>query len=157
MTGAHGTMGWTICTVSQYDVSPDILRANVMDFETLAYINRPMVHMRGLDGPPLTLGDTKHVQVSLHGLLPWADYEMTLSSFDPVARRAVTQERGASVRSWRHEIAVDPAPQGSQLTDRVTIDAGWPTPLFALWVRVMYLIRVPRRRKMLAAVVGAKE
>lgn len=103
----------------------------------------------GLPSGTIEEGQRVDLRVSLFGIMPWQDYSMTVEACDHDAMTFQSDEHGAGVRSWRHHLSVEDTAHGSRLTDRVEVDAGWKTPLFALWARVVYRARHKPRLRML--------
>lgn len=105
------------------------------------------------EGAPVTghlqQGDDLSVRVRLFGRLPPQDYRMTLLEVDPDGMRFVSDERGAGVDRWRHSLHVVETPDGARLVEEIEIEAGWLTPLFVRWARVLYRHRHPRRLALL--------
>ncbi|WP_316013071.1 SRPBCC family protein [Roseobacter sp. HKCCA0434] len=134
----------------QYDASADAVWALAKDFDALIQMSAGSVKYRGLpDTAGLTEGDVIEFEVSPFGLLPWQPYRVEMLEVDDAARRFVSLESGAGVKSWRHTLTVVPEGEGCRQTDHVEIDAGamtWPTTLAA---RRMYRRRDIARRRLL--------
>lgn len=133
-----------------YDVSANLVWDVATDMACLQQVMGRKIVFRGLPTGPLHKGMRAEVQVSLFGLLPWQDYAMEITAFDPTERRFVSEERGAGVRTWRHTLTVEVANAGAVLQERLEIDAGWLTPLMALWARVVYRGRHRPRLRLFA-------
>ena len=50
---------------------------------------------------------------------------------------------------WHHTLTVTRTPGGARLTDEIVIDAGWLTPMFAAWAKVLYRARHKPRLRLL--------
>ena len=141
----------TLLITSEYNVDADTLWRSATNFDHLAKVVAPLVRFRGTPqgsiDPTLRALD---VEVSMFGITPWAPYRMEIVSFDAQARRLISSELGMGLRKWQHKISVEPTLEGARLTDKVTIDAGWKTPIYIAWARYMYKARIPRRRALLA-------
>ncbi|MDF2231140.1 SRPBCC family protein [Albimonas sp. CAU 1670] len=134
-----------------YPVSPDRLWAMVTDYEALAESVAGLIAFEGLPEGQVRPGQVVEVQTSLFGRLPPRPYRMEVIEHDAGARRLRSREHGMGVRRWEHEMAVEPIPGGARLNERVEIDAGLATPLFAAWARFMYRARHAPRLRMLEA------
>ncbi|MEO1686549.1 MAG: SRPBCC family protein [Pseudomonadota bacterium] len=126
-----------VAVVHDYPVSTDRLWDVVTDYDALAKIMRGWARFRGLPEGRVQAGQGVDAAVSLFGLLPARPWRMEIQHLDPEARRLRSREAGLGARAWIHEIAVDPCPAGARLTDRVTVDAGWRTPVYAVFARAM--------------------
>ena len=133
-----------------YDAPPDAVWRVATDYACFA---RAMEGVATFDGMPatgrVTEGQVLEVKVRLFGRLPPMDYRMEVVACDDAARTFRSVERGGAVRSWVHELSVDPRGTGARLTDRVTVDAGPMTPLMRLWARFVYRRRHRPRQEML--------
>ncbi|WP_339948520.1 hypothetical protein [uncultured Albimonas sp.] len=143
-----------VCVVQShhgYPVDADRLWAVAADWDALAEANRGMVAQYGLPGGRFRSGQKLAIEVSGFGVMPRQPYEIEILECDDAARVMVSRERGAGIRAWNHRMWVETCPQGegSRLHDRIEIDAGPMTPAFALWARVLYRRRHPRRMRML--------
>lgn len=134
-----------------YPVAPDRLWALVTDYGALAESVAGLIAFDGLPEGRVEQGQAVEVQTSLFGRLPKRPYRMEVPFCDHGARRLRSREHGMGVRRWEHEMAVDPIPGGARLSERVEIDAGLATPLFAAWARFMYRARHAPRLRMLEA------
>ena len=62
-----------------------------------------------------------------------------------------SNEQGAGVEIWRHEMTVIPEGPGCRLRDVIEIEAGWKTPLVTAWARHLYRSRHEPRLRLLEA------
>lgn len=99
-------------------------------------------------------GQRIDVRISVFGVLPWQDYAMTVEAMDDAAMWFQSDERGAGIQSWRHHCSVMAVDGGCRLTDRVEVDAGWKTPVFALWAKAVYRARHGPRLRILGNAEG---
>ena len=120
-------------------VSPTRLSDLVTDYAALHEVSKPLVVFTGVpsDGH-VRAGDDWTARVRLLGVLPAQDYRMTVKTCDAERMSFRSEEKGAGVDAWVHEVAVYPRPDGSRLTERVTVEAGARTPVFAAWARFLY-------------------
>lgn len=109
-----------------------------IDFACLAEVMEGLITFEGLPDGRVQPGQKLEVMVSLFGRLPAQPYHMEVIDFDDAEMVLKSSERGAGVKSWQHTLRVTPTDTGCQMTDTIRIDAGWATPLFALWARYLY-------------------
>ena len=140
----------TVVLTHDYPVPAGRLWALVTDYDALAEVMQGLASFEGLPSGRTQTGQILDVQVSLLGKLPPQPYRMEVLDCDDVAMVLRSDEKGAGVRSWRHTLRVTPTETGSRLTDRIEIDAGWKTPIFAAWARYMYGARHKPRLRMLS-------
>lgn len=136
--------------IHEYPVTPERLWAVTMDLGSLAVMNAPLIVFGDLGGERLAAGAVIDTEVSVYGRLPAQPYRIEVLECDDATMRARTSETGAGVKSWNHTITVTPvAGGGARLSDRIEIDAGWKTPLFAWWARKLYRHRDGPRKTLL--------
>ncbi|TRW97511.1 hypothetical protein FNJ84_08365 [Paracoccus sp. M683] len=133
-----------------YDVSPDRLRMLVTDFGALAETMQGRARLYGLPSGRLQQGQVLDVQISLFGVMPRRPYRIEVLECDDRLRHLRSSKNGMGVRRRDHRVRVLDLPQDSRLHDRIELDAGWRTALFAAWVRRMYRARHKPRLRMLA-------
>ncbi|MEP1766764.1 MAG: SRPBCC family protein [Sulfitobacter sp.] len=118
-----------------------------IDYECLSEVTAGLVTFEGLPAGRVQAGQSMTVMVSLFGRLPAQPYHMEVLVFDDEKMHFQSSELGAGVKCWNHTLRVIPTENGSQLSDTIEIEAGWATPLFALWARYLYAKRhAPRLR-----------
>lgn len=139
----------TIEIEHNYAVPPDQLWALVTNYDALAEVMAGIVAFEGLPEGRTHTGQSFDVMVSLFGKLPQQPYHMHVVLCDEDAMVLRSSERGAGVKSWEHCLTVTPTPDGSRLSDRIEIDAGWLTPVFALWAGFLYRARHKPRLRLL--------
>lgn len=140
-------MSATVEVRHHYPVSAERLWALTMDLPSLAEMNAPLVAFGSLPDGRMHEGLVIDTTVSVLGRLPARPYWIAVVTCDDATMRAETEETGAGVKRWNHRIAVTPIEGGARLTDRIEIDAGWLTPVYAWWARKLYRHRdAPRRR-----------
>lgn len=130
-----------------YPVAPARLWALAMDIDALATMNAPLIRFGALPAGRMRAGLVIDTTVSVLGRTPARPYRIEMASCDDAAMCAQTHETGAGLRRWDHRIAVTAVPGGARLTDRIEIEAGLLTPVYAWWARKLYRHRdAPRRR-----------
>jgi ligand-binding SRPBCC domain-containing protein len=139
----------TVVIENEYAVPPDVLWALVTDYAALAEVMQGLILFEGLPEGRTFTGQSFDVQVSLFGKLPWQPYHMDVLECDDAAMILRSSEVGAGVKHWRHTLTVTPTEVGSHLMDRIEIDAGLMTPVFAAWARYLYRARHAPRVKLL--------
>lgn len=138
-----------VATVHDYAVTPERLWEVVTDYGALSKVMKGWARFSGLPEGRVEAGQTLDLKVSPLGLPPARPWRIEIERLDPAARRLRSRESGAGVKTWMHEIAVDPCPAGARLTDRITLDAGWRTPFYAWFARAMLRGRHAPRCKVL--------
>ena len=139
----------TVRTEFHYPVPPGRLWTLVTSYDALARVMEGIVAFDGLPEGRVEAGQSLSVNVSLLGVLPAQPYRMDVLECDDAAMVLRSSEKGAGVKRWMHTLSVDPAPEGSRLTDRIEIDAGALTPIFALWAKYLYTARHKPRLRLL--------
>lgn len=141
----------TVHLSHDYPVSPERLWALATDYDALARVMEGVVAFEGLPSGRVREGEKVEVMVSLFGKLPKQPYSMEVLECDDSRMVLRSLEKGAGVKAWRHRLTVVPIEQGSRLTDRIEIEAGLLTGLFALWARYLYGARHKPRLRLLEA------
>lgn len=140
----------TVLISHDYAVPAPALWAIVTDYDALAEVMQGVVEFEGLPPGRTKTGQSFEVMVSLFGKLPQQPYQMDVLESSDKAMLLRSSERGAGVKRWLHTLTVVPTPSGCRLVDQIEIDAGFLTPLFALWARYLYRARHKPRLRMLA-------
>lgn len=141
----------TVHLTHDYPVSPERLWALATDYDALARVMEGVVAFEGLPEGRVREGQQVTVMVSLFGKLPKQPYHMEVLECDDSRMVLRSSEQGAGVKAWRHRLTVTPTAQGSRLTDRIEIEAGLLTGVFALWARYLYGARHQPRLRLLEA------
>ncbi len=139
----------TIQIIHDYAVAPQKLWDLITDYDALEEVMKGIVSYTGTPSGQLQAGQKMDIEVSLFGKLPKQPYYMEVVSCDHDQMIAQSFERGAGVKSWRHNMRVTPTETGSRLTDTIEIDAGFMTPIFVLWARFLYKARHKPRLRLL--------
>jgi len=142
----------TVILTFEYPVPASQLWACVTDYAALAAVSRRFVHFDGLPRGRVQAGQSFDVQVRLFGCLPPQPYHMDVLEADETALRVRSRESGAGVTSWLHSFQVSMTPGGSRLVDHIEIDAGWRTPIYTAWARMLYKGRHKPRLELLGVV-----
>lgn len=121
---------------------------------TMEYVSRPLVRFRPVE--PDRLPDRWRngqfmVSLRLFGLLPIGRQVIGIAFDDSQANRFIGFDRGHSklMRRWEHEIGFNRCEgRRTEYYDRLTVDAGWLTPIAALFVRILFRHRQRRLRQL---------
>lgn len=149
----------TIRRSSVLDAPVDLVWAAVRTPQAFRFVTRGLLTWRPLRHrtEPWSEGDESTGWLLLGGLLPFSRHRIRVVELDDRTRRLRSDESGGPIRSWRHDISVDPLDGGrSRYTDVVHIDAGALTPLVAAVASAFYRER-QRRWRTLAGVLASTE
>jgi len=141
----------TLTFEHRYPVSADRLFDLVSDLDTLHAVTQPWIQFHHLPSGPVHTGQVVDVAISVLGLLPVRPYRMRVTQCDRAAWRMQTQEDGIGVHRLIHDLQVYPDGSEARLLDRIDIDAGWKTPLFAILAWGLYRWRHHVRLRLLMA------
>ncbi len=138
-----------------YDAPPAAVWHVATDFACFAEAMKGVATFEGMPAEgSLKAGDVFDVKVRLFGWMPPMDYHMELVEWRAADHMFRSVESGGSIRRWEHVLTVTPLAGGARLTDQITIDAGFATPLMRLWARYVYTRRHAPRQRMLGALRG---
>jgi hypothetical protein len=85
----------------------------------------------------------------LFGVLPFNRHHLTVARIDHDRMTLISDEHGGLVRSWVHDIVVEPIDADRcRYTDRVVIDAGWATLPVTAFAWLFYRVRQRRWRQL---------
>ncbi|OJI94218.1 polyketide cyclase/dehydrase/lipid transport protein [Planktotalea frisia] len=132
-----------------YEHTPRDVWRVATDLECLQEAVRGLLSFEGMPKGVIHQGQVVDVKVSMFGILPAQPYRMELIEFDDAEMRFKSNEVGMGVEHWQHSLRIVPHAQGAELHDEIEIEAGWRTPLIAVWARFMYKRRHKPRQKML--------
>lgn len=139
----------TVSLEHDYPVAAARLWSLVTDYDALSEVMKGIASFEGLPSGRTHTGQKMDVMVSLFGKLPKQPYHMEVVECDDQNMILRSSERGAGVKAWQHKLTVTEAETGSRLHDKIDIDAGLLTPVFALWARYLYGARHKPRLRML--------
>lgn len=112
--------------------------AAVCDLDELRQAMAGRMTYEGLPGGPVRQGQRIEVRLKMFGWLPVGSWRMEVVERDDAALRLVSHEGGGAVKHWRHELQVTAEGSGCVHEDRLEIEAGWLTGLYARMARRMY-------------------
>ena len=138
-----------LAVTHRYATPPDAVWEIATDYGAVAQVCAPLLSFEGLPDGQVCAGQVIEVRVRLFGLLPPEAYRMEVVACDPIARRFRSREFGMGVRDWIHDLHVLPDGRGSKIEERIEIEAGWKTPLVALWAQLLYRYRHRGRLRLL--------
>lgn len=139
----------TVLVENDYSVPAEVLWALATDYGALAEIMKSIATFTGLPSGRAQTGQKLDVMVSLFGKMPSQPYTMEVLECDDARMILRSSERGAGVKAWRHTLTVTKTETGSRLRDHIEVDAGFLTPVFALWARYLYRARHKPRQALL--------
>lgn len=130
----------TIALSCDLQASPEKLREAILKPALFLHVAAPLVKFVpvGLARFPDIWSEGEYRgSMRLFGLIPigWQAIVIEIPRED--SKPLVLRDRGYGplLRVWDHQIEVTPTAAGSRYTDRLTIDAGWLTPLTAFFVK----------------------
>ena len=149
----------TIRRSTVLDAPPDLVWAAVCTPQAFRFVTRGLLDWRPVRHrrEPWHEGDEAVGWLLIGGVLPFSRHRIRIAELDGHHRVLRSEESGGVVRSWRHEIVVEPVQGGrSRYTDVVRIDAGALTPLVVVFAKWLYLVR-QRRWRVLAQLLASSE
>ncbi|MCC5949798.1 MAG: hypothetical protein JJT89_15200 [Nitriliruptoraceae bacterium] len=94
-------------------------------------------------------GETVSGWLWLFGVLPFGRHTIRVARIDPAQFTLTSDEHGGLVRSWVHDIVLEPLDTDrTRYTDRVRIDAGWATLPVTAFAWLFYKVRQTRWRRL---------
>ena len=137
----------TVLVESDYAVPAARLWALVTGYAALEEVMQGLISFEGLPEGRTVTGQSFDLRVSLFGKLPWQPYHMDVLECDDAKMVLRSSEKGAGVTHWMHRLSVSETDHGCCLSDKIEIEAGLLTPLFAAWAKYLYSARhAPRLR-----------
>ena len=144
-------MAKTIRIESTYAANADSVWAFAKDFSLLAPLSAGSVEFRGLSPVPVIQGQVIEFEVKPFYSRAFKPFKVKMVEVNDKARRFVSDEHGAGVKSWRHTLSVTQNSASSRQIDEIEIDAGLMTPLVAFLAKRMYTKRAAVRARLLSA------
>lgn len=139
----------TIHLEHDYPDHPDTVWAFAKDFTMLAPMSEGSVAFQNLPQDPVVQGQVIEFLVKPFYTRRFNPYRVVMHEVNDAARRFVSHEDGAGVKSWIHTLSVVPTDTGCRQIDEIEIDAGLMTPLVALLAKRMYRKRGIARARLL--------
>lgn len=147
----------TIRRSSILDAPAGLVWAAVRTPQAFRFVTRGLLDWRPLRGRTELWreGEEATGWLLLGGVLPFSRHRIRVAEIDDRERRLCSDEAGGLIRSWRHDITVEPLDGGrSRYTDVIRIDAGAFTPLVAAFAWVFYRERQRRWRTLAGVLAG---
>ncbi len=139
------------------DAPADLVWAAVRTPQAFRFVTRGLLDWRPLRDrtEPWQQGEEATGWLLLGGMVPFSRHRIRVAEIDDRERRLSSDEAGGPIRSWRHDITVEPLEGGRcRYTDVIHIDAGALTPLVAAFAWVFYRERQRRWRTLAEVLAG---
>lgn len=149
----------TVDLSTDLDAPAEVVWAAVRTPQAFRAVTRGLLDWRPLRGRTERWreGDEATGWLLLGGVVPFSRHRIRIEALDDERRILRSDESGGLLRSWRHDITVEPLADGrSRYRDVVRIDAGPLTPVVTAIARRFYRER-QRRWRHLAGVLDAAE
>lgn len=147
----------TIRRSTDLDAAPDLVWAAARSPQGFQFVTRGLVDWRPLRGQvePWREGEVATGWLLLGGVLPFSRHRIRIARIDDHDRALRSDESGGLIRSWRHDIFVEPlGSDRTRYTDVIAIDAGLFTPAVAAFAWVFYGERQRRWRRLARVLAG---
>lgn len=141
----------TVHTSSKLSAPAHVVFEKYIQPALLARLSRPLLSLRYLSKPAEQWEKGSHTRIKMYlfGFIPLGEHEIRFSELDKDTLTFVTEEKGKSVQSWRHEYrvkAVSPTECVSEST--ITFEAGSANRRVGAFIRILYPFRHFRLRRM---------
>lgn len=149
----------TVTRSTDLDAAADLVWAAVRTPQAFRFVTRGLIDWRPLQGrvEPWREGEEATGWLLVGEVLPFSRHRLRIAEIDDRRRVLRSDESGGAIRSWRHDIVVEPLDgDRCRYTDVIVIDAGPLTPLVAAFAWVFYGAR-QRRWRQLAPVIAGTE
>lgn len=149
----------TIRRSSVLEAPAELVWAAVRTPQAFRFVTRGLLDWRPLRdrAEPWQQGDEATGWLLLGGVVPFSRHRIRIAELDDRERLLRSDESGGPIRSWRHDIVVEPLEGGrSRYTDVIHIDAGGLTPFVAAFAWCFYRER-QRRWRVLAPVLAGTD
>jgi hypothetical protein len=145
----------TIRRSTDLDAAPEVVWAAVRTPSAFRFVTRGLLDWRPLRGrvEPWREGEEAAGWLLLGGVLPFSKHRIRVAEIDDRHRVLRSDEAGGLIRSWRHDIHVEPLDgERTRYTDVIAIDAG-PFTLAVSAVAWCFYGERQRRWRILAPVL----
>lgn len=139
----------TVIIQNDYPVLAERLWALATDYGALDRVARPVLRFDGLPRGEIEAGHVLTPRRSVFGIMPWRPCRLEVLERDDARMILRSDQTGAGPGCWRHTLAVTPTAEGSRMTDLIEVEAGFLTPLAALWVHYLFAARHGPRAELL--------
>ena len=149
----------TVSNATTLDAPADLVWAAVRTPQAFRFITKGLLvwtpARRRTD--PWVQGEERTGWLLLGGVVPCSRHRIRFATIDDRRRLLRSDEGGGLIRSWRHDITVEPLPGGrTRYTDTIRIDAGALTAVVAAFAHAFYRAR-QRRWRVLAPILAASD
>jgi hypothetical protein len=149
----------TIRRSTELDASVDLIWAAARSPQAFRFVTRGLVDWRPVRGrvEPWREGEEATGWLLLGGVFPFSRHRIRVVEIDEGDHVLRSDESGGPIRSWKHDIHVEPIDGGrTHYTDVIAIDAGRLTLVVAAIAWVFYGER-QRRWRLLAPVLAGTD
>ena len=151
------TRARTIRRSTPLDAPVDVVWAAVRTPQAFRFVTRGLVDWRPIRGrtEPWREGEEATGWLRLGGVIPFSRHRIRVAVLDDRERLLRSDESGGAIRSWRHDIRVEPVDSDrTRYTDVIEIDAGPLTAFVAAFAWVFYGVRQRRWRTLATILAG---
>jgi hypothetical protein len=141
------------------DAHADLVWAAVRTPQAFRFVTHGLVDWQPIRGrtEPWREGEEATGWLLLGGVVPFSRHRIRVAELDDPERLLRSDESGGVIRTWRHDIRVEPVEGGrTRYTDVIHIDAGPLTAVVAAFAWVFYGMR-QRRWRMLSTILAGVE
>lgn len=124
--------------------SPDEAWDDLMNPIMLAHVSSPLLKVEWITPIPERWhsGAQATMRLKLFGVIPWGAHEVRFVMVDAANKRYVTDERGANIQSWSHEMRMYLIEGGrSRCEDVIDFEAGKHNGFVTLFGAILYPYR----------------
>lgn len=147
----------TIRRSTLLDAPADLVWAAVLTPQAFRFVTHGLVDWRPIRGrtEPWREGEEATGWLLLCGVIPFSRHRIRVAELDDRERLLRSDESGGVIRTWHHDIRVEPAEGGrTRYTDVIHIDAGPLTVPVTAFAWVFYAVRQRRWRRLAAILAG---
>jgi hypothetical protein len=147
----------TIRRSTDLAAAPDVVWAAVRTPQAFRFVVRGLLEWQPLRGrvEPWREGEEASGWLLLGTVLPFSRHRIRIVEIDDLRRVLRSDESGGPIRSWRHDILVEPLDgDRTRYTDVVAIDAGPLTAAVAAFAWVFSGVRQRRWRQLADVLTG---
>lgn len=150
----------TITIATDLDAPADLVWAAVQTPQAFVHVTGGLLRYPPAErvDRPWRVGDRLVGWTLLLGFIPFSRHRIDVVEIDEDARRAVSDESGGPIQTWRHVLTTTPLDaQRCRYEDRIEIDAGSLTDVVAAFASVFYRYRQRRWRQLARLLVAVEQ